>query len=375
MATFKNLYMTSFREKWLSYNPVSLHSSNPQPLTLGELETLTQQKLLSLSPDTSLGYGSDSGYLPLREALSEQLYPELGTDNILTCAGAQEGIYITMHALLEADDKVIAFTPIFEPLISIAQQIGCDIELLALDSKNEWKIDLQALAEAIDDKTKMVIINYPHNPTGALLSEEELQVIISLCEQHNVWLFSDEVFRGLEHNKADRLPPVAEKYHKGVSLGVLSKAFGVPAIRVGWLACQDDSFLKRCKTIKGYLSICNDQLGEMAAVSVVKHAETIFMHHRQLLVSNLELLEGFVSELQEEHQGIVFQTPKAGCTVFASLSIEAEQFAESLVKQAGLLVIPNKAFCTDVNAIRLGFGNVDYKKHFQPLIEVLALAV
>ncbi|MEE9304444.1 MAG: hypothetical protein V3U84_11780, partial [Thiotrichaceae bacterium] len=77
MATFKNLYMTSFREKWLSYNPVSLHSSNPQPLTLGELETLTQQKLLSLSPDTSLGYGSDSGYLPLREALSEQLYPEL----------------------------------------------------------------------------------------------------------------------------------------------------------------------------------------------------------------------------------------------------------------------------------------------------------
>jgi len=376
METFENLYMTSFREKWLSYHPVSLHSSNPQPLTWGELEALIQQKLLSISPDTSLGFGSDSGYFPLREALSEQLYSELCADNVLTCAGAQEGIYITMHALLEKGDKVIAFTPIFEPLIATARQIGCDIELLKLDSKNVWEIDLPVLAEAIDDETKMVIINYPHNPTGALLSDEELQGIISLCEQHNVWLFSDEVFRGLEHNKADRLPSVAEKYPKGISLGVLSKAFGVPAIRVGWLACQDEGFLKRCEVIKGYLSICNDQLGEMAAVSVVEHAETIFQHHRQILVPNLKLLESLVSEFQGEYQGVIdFQIPKAGCTVFASLSIDAEQLAESLVKQVGLLVIPNKAFCTELNAIRLGFGNVNYQKHLQQLREVLALSV
>ncbi len=369
--TFQNLYMNRFREKWTSYHPIpiALHSSNPHPFTLGELEALLQEEILSISPDTSLGYGSDTGYPPLRQALVEYLYPSLKADNLLTCAGAQEGIYVAMHALLKAGDNVVAFTPIFEPLIATAQQIGCNIEWLPLDSKNEWQIDFHKLSEVLAADTKMLIINYPHNPTGALLGKEEFQTILSLCEQHNIWLFSDEVFRGLEHNKADRLPTVAECYHKGISLGVLSKAFGLPAIRVGWLASQNEAFLKRCKTIKSYLSICNDQLGEMAAIAVIKQAETIFKFHQQRLVSNLRLLES----LKQNHE-IDFQTPKAGCTVFTSLNahnIQSEKFAEILVKQAGLMVLPNNAFCTTHNAIRLGFGMKDFKEYLKGFKAVL----
>ena len=351
--------MTHFREKWVSKTKTPLHSSNPQPFTLGELEELMGEPLLTLSADTVLGYGSDLGYQPLRQAVSGQLYPDLHSDNLLTTTGAQEGIYISMHALLNRGDKVIAFTPIFEPLIATAQRIGCAVELLPLDSNNSWQIDLQRLEESIDDKTRMVIINYPHNPTGSLLSKEALEAIIALCRQHDVWLFSDEVFRGLEHKPEDRLPAAAEHYEKGISLGVLSKSFGLPTIRVGWLACQNQAFLKQCKTVRSYLSICNDQLGERAATVVVQHSEAIFDYYRQHLLANYALLDEFKRITPE----IDFYPAKGGCTVFAKLAVDSEQLAEKLVKETGLLVIPNQAFCTAENAVRLGFGNVDYEKH------------
>ncbi|MEE9493666.1 MAG: pyridoxal phosphate-dependent aminotransferase [Gammaproteobacteria bacterium] len=360
VASFASLYTTRFREKWMPYQPTSLHASNPHPFTVRELDLLIGENVLSIGSETLLDYGVDSGYPPLRQALVEQLYPQLQADNVLTCAGAQEGIYLCMHALLEKSDKVIAFTPLFEPLIATARDISCQIELLALDSENGWKIDFQQLAETIDDQTKMLIINYPHNPTGSHLTEEELGAIIALCQQHDVWLFSDEVFRGLEHDKADRLTTVAESYEKGISLGAISKAFGVPAIRVGWLVSQRHSFLDRCKTIKGYLSICNDQLGERLAVNLVKQAEILFDHHRQRLVANLQLLENYKPELD-------FHSPKAGCTVFANVAMDSERFAENLVKKTGLLVIPNKAFCTRHNAVRLGFGRKYLKKYLDQL--------
>lgn len=354
---FEDLYMSRFCKKWASYNPVSLHSSNPQPLTVGELQALIQENILEFPLQTSLGYGEDQGRLVLREALSQQLYSSLDADNIMTCAGAQEGIFVAMQALLKAGDNVIAFTPVFEPLIATARELGCHLELLELDSENQWKLDLSKLAEVIDDDTQMVIINYPHNPTGALLSKEELQTIIDLCRQHNVWLFSDEVFRGLEYNTNHRLPTVAESYEKGISLGVLSKAYGLPAIRVGWLVSMNKAFIQRCIEIKGYLSICNDQLGEMAAIPVIKHSEVIFENHRQRLTDNVKRLE----KLKISHQNkLNFSPPKAGCTVFVSINKDSEALAELLVKQAGLLVIPHKAFCMNHNGFRLGFGAANF---------------
>jgi aspartate/methionine/tyrosine aminotransferase len=365
---FPAFYMTEFRGKWAAQAPTALHSSNPQPFTVGELNDLIQDDVFALQPDTSLDYGSDVGYLPLRQALCDQLYPSLTADQLLTCTGAQEGIHISMHALLEKGDKVVALTPLFEPLIATARQIGCDIELLPLDSENAWQLNLQKLVDTLNRKTKMLIINYPHNPTGAMISDAQLALIVRLCQQHDIWLFSDEVFRGLEHDPANRLPAVADKYPKGISLGVMSKAFAAPALRVGWLACQNAVFLEKCKTIKSYLSICNDQLGERAAAKVIPHAEAIFTYHRDRLVDNLKLLEQY----KGQNSAIIdFHPARAGCTVFASFSGDNEEFTSKLVENAGLLVIPGKAFCTTYNAVRLGFGMAG----FEGLIDRLKLKV
>ncbi|MEN8219227.1 MAG: pyridoxal phosphate-dependent aminotransferase [Pseudomonadota bacterium] len=150
----------------------------------------------------------------------------------MTTSGAQEGIYCCIHALLEKNDKVLAITPVFEPLISTAKEIGCHIIIQSLEPKKVWELDLSQLETNLKQGIKLLIINFPHNPTGAMLTFQQLKQIISLCDKYDCWLLSDEVFRGLEHDESKRLPHVADIYPKGISIGVLSKSFALPGIRV-----------------------------------------------------------------------------------------------------------------------------------------------
>ncbi len=352
MFDLNPLYMSKFRAKWKHLNCLSLSATNPQPFTLDELNQLLGENILNFDPQMSLDYGNASGLPALRHALKTHLFPSLEEENIITSAGAQEGIFVAMHALLKKGDEVISFSPIFEPLIKCAQDLGCKVQLLPLSEERGWTIDFNRFEELVSENTKMVIINFPHNPTGAHLRIEELEEIISICRRKDVWLFSDEVFRGLEHEPKNRLPAVASMYEKGISIGVVSKSHGTPAFRVGWIASPSPRFLKNALLVKGYLSICNDLFSEHALVPVINHSNLIFETHRKGLVENLKKLD----LLAEKYPHFSFVSPEGGCTVFASCGQDSDIFADALAKDAGLLVIPGKAFCSTSNAFRLGYS-------------------
>ena len=285
----------------------------------------------------------------------------LTSANIITFAGAQEAIFVAYHALLKANDRVQVILPIFEPLFLVAEGLGAKIDTVKLDLAVEdgWRLDLSRWQRAVDNKTTMAVINFPHNPTGKLIQHNELVAIVDHCARNNCWLFSDEVFRGLEYRPTDRLPPVASVYEKGISLGVMSKAYGLGGVRVGWLACQDQGLIKRMLEIKHYLSICNGRVDEMLAMIALQHAPKLLQNTQKLIQDNLKLLKAkyaTLSTILQWHQA------DAGCVAYPGLvaGLKPRDFAKKLLDQTGVMIIPGDCFMWADPHIRIGYGRRDF---------------
>ncbi len=360
---FKPSLINLYYKKWQAHSPVVLSQSNPQPLTLEELEGIVGSTENLFEPQEALTYSSIQGNEILRSKIAE-LYDHNSLEKIATFAGAQEAIFCATHSLVEAGDKVVAITPIFEPLIKTAQDIGCEIELISLQANNQWQLDLNQLEDAINDGCKLLILNFPHNPTGAMISKEQLLQIINICERNNCWILSDEVFRGLEHKPEDRLPAVSDLYEKSISISVLSKAFALPALRIGWISCQNKKSLDQTLQVKDYLSICNSLYDEVLASRVVPHNEQIWERNQLLLTRNLERLNQHFENHQNKFKLI---QPQAGCTTFPIIKNDqtTAEFSEELLRSKNIMLLPNELFLTELNGFRLGFGHVHHVEHYQ----------
>ncbi|MBL4773142.1 MAG: pyridoxal phosphate-dependent aminotransferase, partial [Alcanivoracaceae bacterium] len=217
---------------------------------------------------------------------------------------------------------------------------------------------------------RLFIINFPHNPTGATLTKFDLKRIVVLCKKYNVWLLSDEVFRGLEHNVEQQLPAVADLYVKGISIGVISKAFAIPGIRVGWLVCKSKWLRTKVSDIKGYLSICNSQVDELLAATILKHKQKLLKRNLQLILKNKKLLMN-VKSISGVDVDIVI--PNTGCCIFAILNgngavIDSDILVKDIARVSNYLLYPSGLFKTDVNAIRIGFGG----SRFSEFVSVLS---
>lgn len=247
-----------------------------------------------------------------------------------------------------------------------ALEIGCQLERIPPQQGNNWALDLNALEAVIQDGCKLLLLNFPHNPTGAMISRSTLLKIVEICDKHGCWILSDEVFRGLEHDPDDRLPAVAEIYPRAISIGVLSKAFALPALRVGWIVCQQISVIERASEIKTHLSICNSLLDEIVATQVVLHHKEIWERSRALITDNLFKLDGLMLAGQTQFKYI---KPQAGCCCFPVIdsTAPARDFASELVEKKNLLVMPGDLFLTSINGFRLGFGFRNHAQSFSDL--------
>lgn len=335
-------------------------ASAPESISLQELLSLADQQGLQQWSELSLGYSSSQGDPRLRESIAAS-YPGLSDSNIITFAGAQEAIFVAYHALLQANDRVQVILPIFEPLSLVAQGIGAKIDavILQLTEAGGWCLDMNQWVEAIGEKTSMSVINFPHNPTGRLIHHDELGVIVEHCARNNCWLFSDEVFRGLEYQRADQLPPVASIYEKGISLGVMSKAYGLGGVRVGWIACRDQRLIERMLQIKQYLSICNGRTDEILALIALQHAPQLLKKNQKTNRKNIDLLKSQASEISTM---LKWHEPDAGCVAFPSLidGQSAREFAKSILDKTGVMVIPGDCFIWGEAHFRIGFGRSDF---------------
>ena len=358
MRVLRPFALEVFFSKWEFTARHHLCASDMQSMTLSELLALADADDRAAWDALYLGYTETWGSPGLRDTIAGA-YESIAASEILTFVGAEEGIFAAMHALLSPDDHAITVIPNYQSVESVPLSI-CDTTGVALNPEHGWELDLGRLRDAIRPNTRVICINFPHNPTGKVISRGTLDEIISLCRDRGIYLFSDEVYRLIERRPEMTLPQVADIYERGISLGVMSKAYGLPGIRVGWVACKDAEVLRRMERMKHYTSICGAAPSELLAQIALKARDRILARNRSLIVRNLALLETFFAE----HSDLFgWYLPDGGCIGFPRyLGREGvEAFASNLVEQSGVLVLPASVYQSDLgptptDRFRIGYG-------------------
>jgi aspartate/methionine/tyrosine aminotransferase len=353
-------------------------------LTASDAETLNLAELLALaSPEDrvgfesmSLGYTQTFGAPDLRAAIAST-YARRRTDEILCFAGAEEGLYAAMQVLLGPGDHAIVVTPNYQAAETVPLSL-CAVSGVPLEPDDNWSLDIDRVAAAIRPQTKLVSINFPHNPTGKILERGRFDALVDLCRRHGLWLFSDEVYRPLGPEGAVHLPQVADVYERGISLGVMSKAYGLAGLRIGWLACRDRDFLQRCERFKHYLSICNAGPSERLALIALKAREKILARNRAIVSANLVLLDAFFASYPDLFAWV---RPDGGCVGYPRYLGKdgADVFAAKLVEEAGVLVLPSGIYHSELaptptDRFRIGFGRKGLEQGLAALRDYLEKA-
>jgi aspartate/methionine/tyrosine aminotransferase len=276
-----------------------------------------------------------------------------------------------MTAMLAATDHAIVLTPCYQSLLSLPKS-RCQVTQINLLPSDHWVCDLNAIRAAIKPNTKLIVMNWPHNPTGQVPLQAHWEGIISIAREHDIWIFSDEVYRGLETIEARRLPTLASVYEKGISLGVVSKSIGLAGLRVGWIAGQDHSTLNAIADVKHYLSICNSAPSEILSLIALRNYHTLLGRILDIVRGNLALIDSFMDRWDTHFR---WDRPVGGCCGFIEMtnsSISMDELAKQLVESHGVLIIPGSIFASpagtdDISAssdvknfFRIGFGRSNF---------------
>lgn len=335
--------------------PFMMGSSDAETHTLKELLAMADEECLSLWNNLKFSYTETHG-LPLLRDEIRKIYNIQDKNNILIFSGAEEAIYIVMHVLLKPGDDVIVLTPCYQSLKEIPKSTGANIKEFSLDWKNNnWSFNLEKFTALLTNKTKLVVINFPHNPTGFHPSQELFKTIINIVKQHGAYLFSDEVYRLSEQNIDDCLPNAVDCYEKAISLGVMSKSFGLPGLRIGWIASHNKSLLSDLASYKNYTTICNSAPSEILSLIALRNKESILQRNREIAKYNLDLLDKFFNHYSSVYE---WYRPKASFINFPrlKLDISIDQFAKNLIDEEGVIILPGTLFDNANNHFRLGFG-------------------
>lgn len=335
--------------------PFMMGSSDPETHTLTELVSMADEECLSLWNNLKFSYTETHGLPLLREEISK-IYNTQGKDNILVFAGAEEAIYITMQVMLKRGDHVVVLTPCYQSLKEIPKAVGANVTEVSLDWKNShWSLNLEKFAVTVTDQTKLIILNFPHNPTGFHPSQEVFKEMINIAKQHDAYLFSDEVYRLSEQNSDDCLPNAVDCYEEAISLGVMSKSFGFPGLRIGWLASHNKSLLHDFASYKNYTSICSSAPSEILSLIALRNKESILQRNREIAKRNLDLLDDFFNRYSSVYE---WYRPKAGFINFPRLKLDIgiDQYAKRLIDEEGVIILPGTLFDNANNHFRLGFG-------------------
>jgi aspartate/methionine/tyrosine aminotransferase len=337
--------------------PLQLSASDCEALTIEEvLRTggADPKELLGLQ----LGYTETKGAPALREAIAP-FYADRGPEDVLVFNAPQEAIFLAMHALLEPGDRVVVMTPCYPSLKEVARSIGAEVvEWSLVETASGWSLDLDRLEELLQVETRLLVTNAPHNPTGLLPTPAEWQRIQSLVAGGGVRWFSDEMYRGLEPSPELTLPPAACCLPGAVSLWGMSKSFGLPGLRIGWLVSEDAALLKKIECLKDYTTICSSAPGEVLARIALTAADSFLKRNVNTIRANTELMDAFVHRHREQ---LTWHRPQAGPVGLARLRGEsAVAHAERVRVNGGALLVPATMFDLDDEHLRIGLGRADF---------------
>jgi aspartate/methionine/tyrosine aminotransferase len=335
-----------------------LCASDVQAYPMAELLALADDESRALWDGLELGYTESNGHPLLRREIAG-LYETIDADEVLTFAGAEEAVFCLMSAMCGPGDHVVVTWPGYQSLYEVARAAGADVTLHELHETGGWAIDLDLLRSQVTPATSLIVVNLPHNPTGMLAGRATFEALVSIAAEAGAHLLVDEVYRGLELDPADRLPTGADAGPLGISLGVMSKAYALPGLRIGWLASHDRELLARVAAFKDYTTICSSAPSEILAIIALRARDRVLARSRAIVAANLELLDAFFDEWVDRFTWV---RPRAGSIGYPRLTVPGvriDDWAAELVEAEGVLLLPGSQFGHGSNHFRLGFGRTD----------------
>ena len=327
------------------------------PLTTNDLLALEppgeRDQILAGLLDLRLGYSEAPGSFELRSLLSAT-YEDTGPEHVLITTGAIEANFLLFNVLLDLGDHVVAVHPAYQQIHSVPKAIGCDLDLWRVRADGAFRFDLDDLERLITPRTKLIAVNTPHNPTGAMLSADDLLRVYDLADSVGARVLGDEAYRWLEHPGGEALaPPVRDLGERAISVGTLSKPFGLPGLRIGWLAADAD-LVARCWAMRDYVSLSPGKLNDALAVLALKHRDRLIARNQSIIAQNLETAHRWFAD----HADLVSWTPpRAGLLALMRyhLDVPSLELANRLAEQHSVMLAPGSAFGFEGH-LRVGIG-------------------
>ena len=335
-----------------------LCASDVEAYPMAELLALADDETRALWDRLHLGYTESTGHPLLRREIAG-LYETLEADDVLTFAGAEEAVFCLMNVLVGPGDHVIVTWPGYQSLHEVARAAGADVTLHELREADGWALDVERLRREVTPTTRLIVVNAPHNPTGMLPDRATFDALVTVAADAGARLFMDEVYRGLEFDETDRLPTGADTQADGVSLGVMSKAYALAGLRIGWLATRDRELLARVAAFKDYTTICSSAPSEILAIMALRARDRVLARSRAIIAANLELVDAFFDNWADRFAWV---RPRAGSIGYPRLTVPGvriDDWAAQLVETEGVLLIPGSQFGQPGNHFRLGFSRAD----------------
>jgi aspartate/methionine/tyrosine aminotransferase len=360
MATLPDFRLETYFSRWEFSARFHLTASDAQSLPMAELLAMADDDGRERWESLALGYTETRGLPALREEIAST-YDGLEPDDVMCFAGAEEGIYLAMRVLLEPGDHVVVLTPNYQAAETIPLDI-CTVTGVALRPEDGWALDVDAIERALRPETKLVSVNFPNNPTGAVPDPAAWERLVRLCDERGIRLFSDEVYRGLELDRTS-LPQATDLSASALSLNVMSKAYGLPGLRIGWIACRDRAVLDKLERAKHYTSICNSAPSEVLALIGLRARDRLLERNRGIVARNLPLFADFFAQRPDLFE---FEAPQGGCVCFPRYAGPdgVEAMCTRLVDEAGVLLLPSSIYssaltATPADRFRVGLGRLD----------------
>jgi aspartate/methionine/tyrosine aminotransferase len=335
-----------------------LCASDVEGYPMAELLALADDDTRALWDGLRLGYTESTGH-PLLRAEIASLYETIEPDGVLTFAGAEEAVFCLMNVVVGPGDHAIVTWPGYQSLYEVARANGADVTLHELRESAGWGLDLDLLRRQVTPATRLIVVNAPHNPTGMLPDRATYDGLVAIAAEAGAHLLLDEVYRGLEFDEADRLPTGADALPTGISLGVMSKAYALAGLRIGWLASPDRDLLARVAAFKDYTTICSSGPSEILAIIALRARERVLARSRGIIAANLDRLDAFFEAWPDRFAWV---RPRAGSIGFPRLTVPGvriDDWAAELVAAEGVLLLPGSQFGYPGNHFRLGFGRTD----------------
>lgn len=345
-------------EKWMNeYEKEALYDiaqtcvKNISIDELFEIAQVDRSEFLDELTSKALGYGHIQGSPELKEGVCS-LYETIKPENVISTIGAAGANHLVFYSLINPGDQVVSIIPTYQQLYSIPKSFGADVKILELRTENKFLPDLDELRSLVNKKIKLICLNNPNNPSGALINNSMLEDIVEIARDADAYLLCDEVYRGLNHCDPETVS-IADIYEKGISTSSMSKVFSLAGLRLGWVASKSKEVIEQCLSHREYNMISCAMSEETLAALALKNANKIKERNRKIICENLEILDQWVKS--QSH--ITYVKPKAGTTalLYYDFDMSSQRFCDELSKKKGVFLTPG--FCFELeNCARIGYA-------------------